>query len=224
MTATYSERHLDPAEAHAYRTKFEKTALRRLSHRRERSIIEAALAAAIELLPPVLPSARSPVLLDFPCGAGRFARLFAGAAKTYVGADHSPHMLAICRAALGERTESEFHEGDAREMPFTDATFDLACCVRLLHHFRDPDDRKRILDEFHRVTTGPLVLTFLDADSPKQWVHARRSELEGEANRRAVLSISQLTEEAGAAGWRLTRTWALSGLFSGQAVAVLDHG
>ena len=39
MTGTYSERHLDPAQALAYRGKFERTALRRLSHRRERSIV-----------------------------------------------------------------------------------------------------------------------------------------------------------------------------------------
>lgn len=224
VTETYPQRHLDPENARAYAGKFERTALRRLSSRRERAILRAAVAEAVQLLPDVLP-ADGPRLLDLPCGTGRFAALLSEFVAVYVAADHSPHMLELCRATLarsGPRAARvSFERADARAMPFADDSFDLACCVRLIHHFPDPSERAAILREFARVTLGPLILTFLDAEAPKQWIHARRLALAGRVNRRVVLTRSELAGEALAGGWSLRRTWSLSGLFSGQSVALL---
>ena len=223
---SYSERHLDPLEAKAYRGKFERSLTRRLSHRRERLLIQRALDTAIQLLPPVLENHGGLELLDFPCGAGRFASLLAEQSLHYQPADHSPHMLALCQQALEEaglagRSRAGV-QADAREMPFEEASFDLACCIRLIHHFQDPEDRGRILREFRRVTRGPLVLTWLDGDSPKQCLHELRCRLSGRPSRRAPLSLQEIQEEAEAAGYELYRSWKLSGLFSGQAIGVFE--
>lgn len=225
--ASYSDRHLDPALARAYRDKFRGSLLRRLSHARERRIVRRTFAEACARLPGDLAGAGRPRLLDFPCGAGRFASHFAAAAAarggTFVVADHSPAMLALCAQQLlrdglaADRSVA----ADARAMPFADGEFDLACCIRLIHHFRDPADRARILREFRRVDRGPLVLTFLDADAPKQRRHQRRCERAGQPNRRAILTRAELAAEAAAAGWQLGGVRALSGRFSGQCVALL---
>ena len=223
--ASYSDRHLDPAEALAYRDKFARSWTRRLSHAREKRLVLGFVDEALDLLPDVV-QAGSPRLLDFPCGAGRFAPLLAPRVARYVGADHSPAMLSLCRDALdaaGCSQSASFVEGDARDMPLEDASFDIATCIRLIHHFQNPAVQTKILAEFARVTTGPLVLTFLDADAPKQWLHARRCALSGRRSRRAPLSREQLASLGEASGWKLLETASLSGLFSGQSVALLEH-
>lgn len=225
---TYSERHLDPALARAYRDKFRGSLLRRLSHRRERRIVLQTLDAALAALPKrERRDDGHPALLDFPCGAGRFAPWFARAigarAGVYHAADHSPHMLALCGDQLQQDglTAGSFTQGDARQMPFADGTFDLACCIRLVHHFRDPEDRQRILREFRRVAPGPLVLTFLDADSAKQRRHQQRCEKKGIENRRAIQTVAMLRREAAEAGYDVGAVRSLSDRFSGQSVALL---
>lgn len=225
---TYSERHLDPALARAYREKFRGSLLRRLSHRRERRIVLQALEDALAMLPTrTTPGPGRPALLDFPCGAGRFAPWFARAvgrrSGVYHAADHSPHMLALCGDQLQQEglAAGSFTQGDARQMPFADGAFELACCIRLVHHFRDPQDRQRILREFRRVAPGPLVLTFLDADSAKQRRHQQRCERQGVENRRAIQSVSMLRREAAEAGYDVGAVRSLSDRFSGQSVALL---
>ncbi|MCA8968695.1 MAG: class I SAM-dependent methyltransferase [Planctomycetes bacterium] len=223
----YSDRHLDPREAIAYRAKFRRGILRRLSHFEERRIVRKAFQEALDLLPPaIIEEEGRPRLLDYPCGAGRFARLFANGANRlggrYIAADHSPSMLAICARELEEHdvVAEAFVEGDARDMPLADAAFDIACCIRLLHHFRPREERVRILSEFRRVSTGPLVATFLDAEAAKQRRHSERCRREGRENRRAIVTRAELQHEASDAGYRLVSVRELSGRFSGQCVAV----
>ena len=223
VSSSYSQRHLDPGEALAYRDKFERSWTRRLSHSRERRIVLELFDAALELVPPNS-APESPRVLDFPCGAGRFAPHFARRVASYVGADHSPAMLALCRSALEHDAldqRARFVEGDAREMPFDDASFDLAACIRLIHHFQDPSEQAVILAEFARVTKGPIVLTYLDAESPKQRLHAYRCSWSGRQSRRAPLTRRGLGEMSARCGLHLVKTKSLSGLFSGQCVALL---
>jgi ubiquinone/menaquinone biosynthesis C-methylase UbiE len=140
-------------------------------------------------------------------------------------------MLALCREVLAasglDSRASRFVQADARRIPLPEQCVDLACCLRLLHHFPRAEDRAAILGELRRVDRGPLVITFLDAESPKQWIHLQSLRLSGGTSRRALLSRDQLAVEARAAGWQLLRVWAVSGLFSGQSVALLGpvpHG
>ncbi len=216
---SYSARHLDPDEARAYRSKFERSWTRRLSHKRERKLILRAYGKARHLAP------LQPRVLDYPCGAGRFSPAFASSAGEFTIADHSPAMIELAKEALGASgfDLSRLHSvvGDAREMPLDEESIDLACCIRLLHHFKEQDDRLRILRGFRRVCRGPLVCTYLSADSPKQWIHQLRCQLERRESRRSTLSAQELATEAQAAGYRLAQTWSLSGWFSGQCVALL---
>ncbi len=223
----YSRRHLDASKAQAYRTKFQKNPVRRLSARRERVLVTRALAGALELLPAERRAA--PTILDYPCGAGRFAPLFAGAATGgYVAGDHSPHMIelaaaAVAGAGLGERLVRRV-VGDARTMELEDDAVDVACCMRLLHHFPERADRLAILGQLRRVSRGPAVTSFLDGASFKQRRHVAKRARRGRASRRVLVTPEAFAAEAREAGWEVARTWALSGFFSGQRVALLGIG
>jgi len=219
----YSDRHLQREYAAAYRHKFKRSFFRRLSARREHKLVERALAEALARV-----EVASPLLLDYPCGAGRFAPLFAGSAGRYMAGDHSPHMVEITCTALEEAGLADkivgTAVGDARAMELEDQSVDLAACMRLLHHFPNREDRVRILTEMARVSKGPLVTSFLDGDSFKQRRYAARIARTGKPSRRVLQSRTEFAQEAAEAGWSVIDSWPLSSLFSGQRVALLDHG
>ncbi len=217
---SYSRRHLDPDEAQKYRGKFERSLFRRLSSRRERRLVEKAVREALE---EIAPAVSEPRLLDIPCGAGRFAPLLASYGVRYLGADFSPHMLRICGESLSDAgyPAEGFFRCDARALALETQSVDLCCCLRLVHHFPEREDRAKIMNHLRRVCRGPVVLSFLDGESPKQWFHRTRLALAGKKSRRTLLSKEQLAQESEEAGFRLARTWSLSGLFSGQSLALL---
>lgn len=222
----YSQRHLDPAEAAAYRTKFQKTWIRRLSTRRETKLVLRALDDALAWhAAHGGPRASEARLLDLPCGAGRFAPLAAARVGAYVAGDHSPAMLDLTRAALAEAGLAERLVGtvtcDARHIDLPDAHVDTALCIRLLHHFPDRDDRVQILKELHRVTRGPLVTTFLDATSAKQRRHKARLARKGRTSGRVLVTPDEWRAEAAEAGWQTVHMASLSSQFSGQTVVRL---
>jgi ubiquinone/menaquinone biosynthesis C-methylase UbiE len=215
----YSDRHLDPAQAAAYRVKFQRSFTRRLSTARETRLVAQAFKLALkEVMQPA-------TMLDYPCGAGRFAPLFAGSVLGYIAGDHSPHMIAICTEVLGEAGLADrlirTTEGDARAMNLEDNCVDLAASMRLLHHVPDRADRISILGELRRVSKGPLVTSFLDAASTKQKSHMRRCRKRGKVSRRVMLTPGEFEAEAAEAGWHVQQTWGLSNLFSGQRIALL---
>ncbi|HHI79260.1 MAG TPA: class I SAM-dependent methyltransferase [Planctomycetes bacterium] len=218
--ASYSSRHLDPQEALRYRGKFERSPIRRLSSWREKRLVQKAMRAALQELAPAIPT---PTLLDIPCGAGRFAPLLASFGVRYLGADHSPHMIHLCHQSLSEAGHPSlgFFRSDARALGLRSKAVDLCCCLRLLHHFPQREDRAKILAQLRRVCRGPVILSFLDGGSPKQWFHRTRLALGGRQSRRTLLEVQELREEAADAGFQLAKTWSLSGLFSGQSIALL---
>lgn len=221
----YSDRFLDPAEAEGYRTKFQKSWLRRVSARREARLVGGALDAALAWLTARdgLP-ATDRTLLDLPAGAGRFAPLAAGRVGRYLAGDRSPAMLALTRRALADNGLTDrligVMEGDARQLDLPADHVDLALCIRLLHHFPDRDDRIAILSELRRVSRGPLVTTFLDRTAPKQRRHLARLARRGGSTRRVLVTPDQWHAEATTAGWHTEQTWHLSAQFSGHRVVL----
>jgi len=225
----YSQRHQDEAEARAYDKKFERGLLRRLGGRREQSLVRRAVRQAwferFGVWPEAGAPSPAPSLLDLPCGAGRFAPLLCSFKVRYHAGDFSRSMLLLCGEALRRSGQIDRLAGlvhcDARNIPLPEQSLDLACCLRLLHHFPLAADRAACLRSFRRILRGPLVIGFLDANAPKQRLHRVKRSLLGVPVRRSLLSRKELQEEAKAAGFHLQRTWSLSGWFSGQSLALL---
>ena len=103
--------------------------------------------ALLELVPP-RPGER---VLDLACGTGIVARLAAplvGPDGRIAALDLRPGLLAV---GSGLPTPSgaaiDWVEGDAHELPFPDASFDVAHCQQGLQFF---DDRPRALAELRR--------------------------------------------------------------------------
>jgi SAM-dependent methyltransferase len=75
--------------------------------------------------------------LDSGCGTGALALALAPFVGEVVGADTNPEYLEAARAVAPENVR--FVEGDAAALPFEYGEFEIAGCMRVLHHVRRPE-------------------------------------------------------------------------------------
>jgi SAM-dependent methyltransferase len=93
------------------------------------------------------PFTGSEVVLDAGSGTGSFAMAIAPDVGEVVAVDTKTEYLEAGRELAPDNVR--FVEGDATALPFTYATFDIAGCVRVLHHVRRPE---LAVSELARVT------------------------------------------------------------------------
>ena len=90
---------------------------------------------------------RSVRVLDLGCGAGFLANELAAQGHTVTGLDPTTENLDVARAY--DRTgHVDYLRGDARDVPFPPASFDVVCAMDLLEHVDAPE---RVIAEAARV-------------------------------------------------------------------------
>jgi len=195
-------RKYDQAHAQEDLHKHQDGAWRRLSHWRHEQLARRALAAAGE----------PGVVLDLPCGGGRFWPLLAEKPnRVIIGADHSAGMLQTACAAqsaeLVKRVRPLQTSAFAIDLP--DNAVDSIFCMRLLHHVAESRHRLALLRECQRVTRGSLILSLWVDGNYQAWKRqrlARRRQAEpgqdGYQNR-FVLPVATAEKEFRQAGFRV---------------------
>ena len=148
----------------------------------------------------LLPSLDPGPTLDLACGAGRFGADLAGRGDGVVGADASAAMLHEARRT-GDY--SLLVCADARRLPFGGRAFAGAICIRLLQHL-DADDRRSVLSELRRVSSGPVIVSFFDA-ATFEAVRARLRRRSAQQRSRRAVSVSEIERDFTATGWRLSK-------------------
>jgi ubiquinone/menaquinone biosynthesis C-methylase UbiE len=140
------------------------------------------------------------VLLDVPCGTGRFTARLSARGTRYLGADVSPAMLAEARAEHGGAC---FAAADLARLPFADRSVDVAVCVRLLHLVREPKLRLAFLCELARVARHGVVLEVRQAEALRPLLRRARARLGLLPRPPANLARAALAAELAAAGLAL---------------------
>ena len=97
-----------------------------------------------QLLAPLLRTERA---LDSGCGAGALAFALAPFVESVVGVDLSVDLVAAGNEIAP--ANCELRVGDATALPFEYGSFDIAGCMRVLHHTRRPE---LVVSELARVT------------------------------------------------------------------------
>jgi SAM-dependent methyltransferase len=142
----------------------------------EYATFDELLPAERSIIDEVAPTPADRTILDLGVGAGRTSRHLVGRGRLYVGVDVSEAMIRGCRSALPD-APARFLVGDARRLPFPDATFDL-----VLFSFNGLDtvggaaDRTAALREMARTCVPGGSVCF--SSQTLSFVRARLSYLE----------------------------------------------
>jgi ubiquinone/menaquinone biosynthesis C-methylase UbiE len=114
--------------------------------------------AKIDFIRPFLPAGGRAV--EIGCGSGRLlAGIGQAAPLGLVAVDSSPAALALARETLAAAgSHATFVSADARDLPFTDRSFDVVLSGGLLEHFPDPGE---VLAQMVRILR-PGALLYLD--------------------------------------------------------------
>lgn len=103
-------------------------------------------------------------ILDLCCGTGEQCIMLHGAGLEASGVDLSPAMLRV--AARRSPADIRYYLEDASQLHFTNGAFDCVIISFALHE-KDPDLRKRILQESLRVLTEEGRLLIIDYAMPR---------------------------------------------------------
>ena len=156
--------HYTPAQAQAYERHHQKNRRTKLTTFRERQLLRMALRQA----------GWPEVVLDIPCGTGRFWCAFAqSGVRKLIAADNSQGMLDVARPSLGPGVKPGVVNADlhaslsggvrAGQMQVTqlntsvfaialaDDAVPFVSCLRFFHHLSESADRRRALAELRRV-------------------------------------------------------------------------
>jgi SAM-dependent methyltransferase len=117
------------------------------------------------------------IVLDVACGAGHVAEQVAPHVRQVVGIDLTPSLLKLGAERLSEAgiTNVLLQEGNAAELPFLDASFDLVVCRGAMHHFLHPEqpitEMARVCRPEGRVVVSDMVATSAEARERFDQVH-----------------------------------------------------
>jgi ubiquinone/menaquinone biosynthesis C-methylase UbiE len=107
-------------------------------------------AVEAEILAEMVAAKKSDWAVDLACGTGALALTFAQHVRWIMGLDLTPAMLAVAQRTAREANARNiaFALGNAQEIPFPDASLDLALSSYALHHVPEP---ARVIGEMSRV-------------------------------------------------------------------------
>jgi ubiquinone/menaquinone biosynthesis C-methylase UbiE len=101
------------------------------------------------------------VILDLPCGTGRFTGALAREGYEIVGSDISMEMLQKAASIPDGRQPNirGYLQANGEKLPLRDASLDCVVCIRFMMHV-DPATRVRILREFNRVSRRWVIVDY----------------------------------------------------------------
>jgi len=189
-------RKYDRKHAEAYYRKHRNGIARRLSHFREEQVARQALNLA----------GQPRLVLDLPCGVGRFwPLLLEEHDRQVIAADYSAGMLEVardtCPRAMAGRVRCLQTSAFSTGLP--DAAVDSVFCMRLVHHVGKAEDRMVLLNEFHRVTRDTAIISLWVDGNYKAWRRAKAEQrrTRHDLQNRFLIEQNRIEDEFDAAGF-----------------------
>jgi ubiquinone/menaquinone biosynthesis C-methylase UbiE len=192
---------------------------RRLSNHRDQQLARRALTLAGE----------PGLVLDLPCGAGRFWPLLAEKSnRVIIGADNSEAMLQTAMGAQPADVVKRVQplQTSAFDIALPDNAVDSIFCIRLLHHIGEPAHRLAILREFERVSRDSVIVSLWVDGNFKAWKRKRAERKRGQKGyqNRFVLPAATVEEEFRQAGFRIQEQLDFLPFYAMWRVYVLRKG
>jgi ubiquinone/menaquinone biosynthesis C-methylase UbiE len=149
-----------------------------------------------------LPLSRHTEVIDVAAGTGLFSRAVAPSVARVTAVDLTPEMIehGRQRAQQDGIANMVWQQGTAEDLPFPDATFDVAITRFSIHHFVEPATVLREMGRVCRAGGGVVAVDMVSDEN--HTIAARQDELETvmDPTHTSVLSPSRLIAAAAAAG------------------------
>jgi len=154
-------------DPHRFVNELDRAAIDRLIARLEGRAKDAVFTRLFDKYAARIDPGPSGQVLEVGCGTGATTRAlarrtdFSGRA---VGVDQSPHFVDAARRFArdeGVTTKVEFHVGDAHDLDYPDASFDVVFAHTLISHVTDPE---AVLGEMVRILRPGGTLAIFDGD------------------------------------------------------------
>lgn len=189
-------------------SKFTRDGVRDYERRRYRGFDQRLVhAREMKLIGKLAGSIRAKgLVLDLPCGYGRFTPFLRSLGFSVVGADLSVEMArraAENAAGLGPAPFYKTVASDAGRLPFRSGVFDLVFSIRFFHHVHTPEGRAAILGEFRRVTSGYAIISFYRANGLHVFQRRMRRLLGKSRTNIKMLEPGVFEKAAAAAGFEI---------------------
>jgi SAM-dependent methyltransferase len=155
------------------------------------------------------------LVLDVPCGYGRFSDLLLDKGFSLVSSDLSFHMVKRAREKAGQ-PHSRFLSGvvaNAEQgLPFKKGAFSLLLSMRFFHHVHESKEREFILKEFSRATSDWVIISYYQKNLPHYLQRKLRRRIKRSRTRIKMIPRKEFYKEVEGAGLRVVK---ISPLFRG---------
>jgi ubiquinone/menaquinone biosynthesis C-methylase UbiE len=146
-------------------------------------------AAQAEILAHMVSAKKSDCAVDLACGTGALAVAFARHVRWIAGLDLTPAMLAVAQRTARDANvrNVSLAIGNAQQIPFPDASLDLALSSYALHHVPEP---ARVIGEMSRVLKrsgrAGIIDIFAQEDPSSAEMHDRIERVRDPSHVRAL--------------------------------------
>lgn len=164
------------------------------------------------------------LVLDIPCGYGRFSSLLLEWGLALVSSDLSFHMVRRAR---------ERNEGSPRPfgvvadgisgLPFKREAFGFILSMRFFHHLHQKDERRAVLEEFSRIAKEWVILSYYQLNPLHVLQRKLRRKIKKSKTRIKMLSRREFEKEVGEEGFQIVRIFPLFKGIHSHHIALLKR-
>ena len=175
----------------------------RLVHSREQKILKKIFDRIGET---------SGLALDLPCGYGRFSSFLVEKGFGFINCDISFAMVerAKKRAVKLFQGVAKGAVADATSgLPFKDETFSRVLSMRFFHHVHSSEDRRKILNEYARVSSGWVVLSYYQSNALHKIQRKCRRKIKKTPTRIKMITRQEFQSEAEESGFEVVSVFPL---------------
>lgn len=206
----YQRNYQKDQEAAIYNAKYRDRWAKRMSTRREVSLLGRLLGS----------QGRCEVLLDLPCGGGRLSPSMSPHTDLLIEADIALGQLRHGREHSGVSTPQAWMMASGFHIPLKNASVDGTICVRLNHHLPDKAEREQLVRELLRVSKRFCIMSFFDYYSVKNTFRRLTRPFNGKPPK-STMKVGELQRLARECGARLVAAPALFMIGSGHRYALM---
>jgi len=164
----------------------------------------------------------STLVLDIPCGYGRFSELFLDRSFYLVSSDLSFHMVNRARESSKQHTRIFGVVADAKkELPFKQDSFDLLISMRFFHHIHSGKEREFILKEFSRISTKWVILSYYQKNFLHLLQRKFRRKIKKSRTQIKMISRKELKKEVESSGLNIIQVFSLFKALHAHHIALL---